>query len=72
MSMSGYTLCPQCGGDGIIPKGSSLRVERKKARKGLTETAERMGISNTYLCDLEHGRRGWSPELVDKFRKALK
>ncbi len=51
MSMSGYTLCPQCGGDGIIPKGSSLRVERKKARKGLTETAERMGISNTYLCD---------------------
>lgn len=72
MSMAGYELCPRCGGDGVVARGSEMRRLRKVARKGLNETAERMGISAAYLCDLEHGRRGWSPELAEKFRKAIK
>lgn len=69
--MSQYNLCPRCGGDGVIPKPESLRLQRKKARKGLNDTAKKMGISGQYLCDLERGRRAWSPELVEKFIQAI-
>lgn len=72
MSMADYKLCPNCGGDGVVPKGGSLRLERKQARRGLRETAIRMGISAPYLCDLELGRRDWNSGLVEKFRKAIK
>lgn len=67
-----YEPCPHCGGNGVMPKADSLRTKRKKARRGLIETAERMGISAPYLCDLEHGRRTWNMELVERFNKALR
>jgi hypothetical protein len=66
-----HKLCPRCGGDGVIPSRESLRLLRKRARKTLTQTAEAMGISTGYLCDLELGRRDWSTELEDKFKKAI-
>jgi len=70
-TMSNYDLCPRCGGDGVIPKPEAMRNKRKKARKGLNDTARKMGISAAYLCDLEHGRRAWSSELIELFNKAL-
>jgi len=48
-----------------------MRLKRKKVRKGLNETALKMGISPAYLCDLEHGRRAWSQELIKSFTKAI-
>lgn len=66
-----YDLCPRCGGGGVIPKPDTLREKRKKARKGLNETARKMGISGTYLCDLEHGRRAWDGDLIEAFNKAI-
>lgn len=71
MGMASYDLCPRCGGDGVIPKPDALRMKRKKARKGLNETARIMGISSAYLCDLEHGRRAWSADLIERFNKAI-
>ena len=69
---SDYKLCPNCGGDGIVIRASALRHMRKQARRGLRETALKMGISAPYLCDLELGRSEWSSGLVEKFRKAIK
>ena len=72
MNMALYKLCPHCGGDGVVMRGGALREMRKKARRGLRETARLMGISAAYLCDLENARREFRPELVDKYRKAIK
>ncbi len=33
--------------------------------------AKKLKISRQYLCDLEHGRRGLSPEMAAKFAKKL-
>ena len=33
--------------------------------------ADKLGISRQYLCDIEHHRRGLSPEMAAKFAKKL-
>jgi len=70
-SMANYDLCPRCGGDGVVPKPELMRGKRKKARRGLNETAKKMKISGAYLCDLEHGRRAWSQDLIERFNNAI-
>lgn len=49
-----------------------MREMRKKARKGLNDTAAKMAISPSYLCDLEHGRRAWSAKLEELFKEAIR
>jgi len=41
---------------------------------GLTqgECAERMGICQAYLCDLEKGNREWNAKLFEKLKKSVK
>lgn len=41
--------------------GSLLRAARQAAGMTQKELAERMGITNVYVCDLEHGRRAPLP-----------
>ena len=52
--------------------GRQARAEREFARWGVRDFAERMGISPSYLSELETGTRNWSEKLIEKFNKALK
>jgi transcriptional regulator with XRE-family HTH domain len=51
--------------------GDGWRSARE--RKGITlrELARRVGISAPFQSDVEHGRRGYSPEVEAKVRAAL-
>ena len=51
--------------------GRKFRGIRKAAGFGLMEVATRMGISMTYLSELERGSRNWSETLVELFQHAL-
>ena len=68
-------LCPKCHGKGrtIDPFaiGAVLRAERKIARFGLREVAREMAISAPYLHDLEHGRRAWTQDMIDRYRQII-
>ncbi len=67
--------CPKCNGRGRVPDpfliGPALRAERKAARFGLREVARELTISAPYLHDLEHGRRAWTQELIDRYRQII-
>lgn len=65
-------VCPTCGGKGSLPDPAALRVKRIKLRLSLSEVARKMGISTSYLCDLELGRRKWDQPLAKKFTLALR
>ncbi len=51
--------------------GKKFRALREAVGIGLQPVADLMGISMTYLSELERGTRNWSEELVEKFQKAL-
>ena len=71
----GTLRCPKCAGRGLVPDpfviGVALRAERKAARFGLREVARELTISAPYLHDLEHGRRAWTQELIDRYRTII-
>jgi len=53
-------------------------AKRRRAHVRAATIAEALGISRGYLCDLEHGRRAWSPTMqrrydaaVDRFAKKI-
>jgi hypothetical protein len=64
--------CPRCQGTGQIldqrELGRELRALRVASQMTLRAMSERLGITATYLCDLELGRRVWSPGRVQEFR----
>lgn len=69
-------VCPECGGGGCVADplaiGGRMREMREKARLTLREVARRLGLSAMYICDLEHGRRGWNAERVTNYVAALR
>jgi predicted transcriptional regulator len=67
-----FTTCNHCGGTGGLPTGPSLAAARKAASVSQKEVASRMGVTASYLCDLETGRRDWNYELVEEFERAIK
>jgi len=64
--------CKKCWGTGVqldhAKLGREARVHRLQAKLKLSEKARAMGISESQLCLLEAGKRGWSEGL---FRKAM-
>ena len=53
-------------------QGFALKLERQTARlKGVWVAAE-MGISPALLSAMENGYRRWSPDLIRKFKAAIK
>jgi len=46
-----------------VKAGQIIRNARNKAEISLGRLAGAMGKHASYLCDLELGRRNWSPEL---------
>ena len=49
--------------------GRRVRVVRKALGLSIRKLACRMGISKSYLFDLEHGNRRWNEALMKKFNK---
>jgi transcriptional regulator with XRE-family HTH domain len=47
-----------------------MKRKRVRARKSIKEIAEAMGFCPSYVCELEHGNRKWTGELVDKYTAA--
>jgi len=48
-----------------------IRKIRKRLRVTQTTLSSKAGISQPYLCDLEHNRRGAKPETLEKIADAL-
>jgi predicted transcriptional regulator len=67
--------CKCCGGSGHDidnrETGDVLKKARKTSRITQKAMAKALGISAAYLCDLEHGRRHWSSEMVHAFKAQL-
>lgn len=68
-------VCPKCGGTGKIQDdkilGNSLKKQRESKNLSLREVARRMKVSQSYICDLEHGRRIWSADLEKRYYHAI-
>lgn len=52
--------------------GAAVRLHRRNKGITMKESAKRMGISMSYLCDLEMGRRHWTEALVRRYQEAVK
>jgi len=67
-------ICPKCNGKGWIyraPIGRKLREQRKDAGITMRALAKKLGISPTYLSDLENDRRGWDGRFVNRYQHAI-
>lgn len=68
--------CPKCGGSGKVEDPAVVGAKMRKARElsgiALHSVAKRMSFSAPYISDLEHGRRSWSPYLIQAYQEALK
>lgn len=55
------------------PQLDAELVIKARYTRGLTaaELARRAGLSKTFICDVEHGRRGGSPETQKAIADAL-
>jgi len=54
-----------------LPPGLFLTWLREEAGKTLREVAEEIGVSAPYWSDVEHGRRGVTPERYPNIAAAL-
>ena len=65
--------CPTCNGTGLKPNqkeiGVALRGLRFEAGVGLRPMARLLGISHSYLSQLESGKRKWGRSLIDRYEK---
>ena len=64
--------CEKCGGRGSLLTGNEARNMRASHKKTLAELSAKMGISLSFLADLETDRRSWTADLEEKLRGALK
>lgn len=73
--MGPQTECPTCHGSGTainsVKVGQWLRAEREQAKVTGSRIAVAMGISPTYLSDLEFARRLWNQDLIKRYLAAL-
>ena len=51
--------------------GQNLKAIRKRMKLTQTEMAERIGISQSYLADIEHNRKNISLAVVIRIAKSL-
>lgn len=54
-----------------VSLGHDLLAEREMAGLSQKEVAYAMGITPTYVCDLEKGKRPWRAALVAKYLAAI-
>lgn len=51
--------------------GKRLRLRRITKEISQVSMADKLGMDNSALNHYEHGRRDWTPELVQKYEEAL-
>ena len=54
-----------------VATGMAVNQFRHSHRVGLRDMAARCRLSPGYLCDLEHGRKHWTRDLIDRVKSAL-
>jgi hypothetical protein len=68
--------CKPCNGTGRVPDrraiGKKFNAMRRDARLTLRAVAVKMGISISYLSDMEQGRKNWSRERVRQFEDVVR
>lgn len=67
--------CPTCRGKAWIisrrTEGGRLRLVRQNARLTIKTIARALGVTPSYLCMVEHGRRAVTDGLFDDYLKAV-
>lgn len=59
-----YNVCTICEGTGHIPCGEVLRQLREtKLKLSLRELAKRLGVSASYVSDIELNKRRATPDI---------
>lgn len=58
--------CPTCKGKGKVwdVNPAALRYDRESRGLSLRDVAKLCGVSAAFVCDVELGRRAWSPRLT--------
>jgi hypothetical protein len=59
-----FEACSFCEGTGETPTGAYLRSLREASGLTLKALAARIGVTDQYLCDIEHGRRRATPAIA--------
>lgn len=71
----GAKACHCCDGSGTetdnLKLGRALSGLRLRQQISLRGMARELGISHTYLWQLENGRRNWPANLIKNYRNAL-
>lgn len=74
-SMNKQTDCDSCFGTGkkVDHKALGRSMSGLRLRTGLSlyDVAPRMGVSVGFLCNLESGRRKWTPEWRNKYLEGI-
>ena len=73
MSLTTRLKCERCDGCGEVEvaNGKAVRRARKEAGMSLRYAARVIGISPTFLCDVEHGRRTMSLQTLKRLKRRL-
>ncbi|HEX4901721.1 MAG TPA: helix-turn-helix transcriptional regulator [Acidimicrobiales bacterium] len=59
------------GGEGLDALGAFIRDQRRQAQLSMRGLAERAGVSNPYLSQIERGLRKPSAEILQQLARAL-
>ena len=63
--------CSLCGGPRAFVDGTALRVMRQRRGVSLRKLGSALGLTASYLCDLELNRRHCSLKLAARIMSAL-
>lgn len=63
--------CPRCGRTSPVPDGDFIRRSREDRGLSLREVARCVGISASYLSDLERNNRTLGNPVLEKMRRYL-
>jgi len=73
--MSISKICRHCNGTGREQDNKFVGREARKGREaagiGLRVMASLIGVSPSFLSQLERGERNWTPEVVRLFARAI-
>jgi len=69
-------ICPKCDGTGAVIDPRAMGKHMRELREGkgisLRTVASELEFTPAYISDLEHGRRGWSINLMHRYKSVLK
>ena len=66
--------CPRCYGAGYLHRISGAWLRRVRTARGVTlrAVARRVGVSATFLSDVERGRRWINPDMCSRYLRAIR